>query len=406
MEFSININNIKAISTELNNLTTEMFNIELELASLCLSLKLLSGRTYKDIVDLATKEKKHIIDYYQDLKSLATSFNEITYAYLKTENNLVSAAQIGLFHKFNKRGENPLADTDSNEMDNFIQDFESSHPDQVANLNDFLDIGDPNNLTEDDIRNIKYLIYTAPEVYRNIYLNSISKFKMIATDNPDKNAFYTSWKHTITYSYPESFVDDPRGPYTVFFHESGHAIDDLSDAVKWLGSDTEKYKYHSDTLHKDMTMREAIEYDVYYNENNTHSITSIANDVIDCGIGGSNGNIDNVIIAFQTGNSSSLSNEDFKLYTAVKEEFTSNVSGATYESVSDVYGGVTNNELRSGYGHDTDYWDDNTKPAKELWAEFFSYNMAGDQTNLALLYEYFPEASKALDAYTNTLGEE
>ena len=228
---------------------------------------------------------------------------------------------------------------------------------------------------------------------------------MVATDNSDKGAFYTSWKHTITYSYPESFFDDPRGPYTIFFHESGHAIDDLSDAVKWLGSDTEKYKYHSDTLDKDMTMHEVIEYDVYYNENNTHSITSIANDIIDCGIGGSNGNIDNVINAFQTGDSSLLSNEDFKLYTAVKEEFTSNVSGATYEAVSDVYGGVTNNELRSGYGHDTDYRNDSTKVAKELWAEFFSYNMAGNQTNLALLYEYFPEASKALDAYTNTLGE-
>lgn len=405
MEFSININNIKTTSAELNNLTTQMFNIELELAGLCLSLKLLSGSAYQDLVDLVIKENKHIIHYHQELKSLSTSLNEITYAYLKTENNLVSTAQIRLFRKFDKRGENPLANTNPNEMDDLIQDFESSHPDQVADLNEFLATGDPNNLTEDDIRNIKYLIYTAPEVYRNIYLNSISKFKMVATDNSDKGAFYTSWKHTITYSYPESFVDDPRGPYTIFFHESGHAIDDLSDVVKWLGSDTEKYKYHSDTLDKDMTMHEVIEYDVYYNENNTHSIMSIANDIIDCGIGGSNGNIDNVINAFQTGDSSLLSNEDFKLYTAVKEEFTSNVSGATYEAVSDVYGGVTNNELRSGYGHDTDYWNDSTKAAKELWAEFFSYNMAGDQTNLALLYEYFPEASKALDAYTNTLGE-
>ena len=154
-----------------------------------------------------------------------------------------------------------------------------------------------------------------------------------------------------------------------------------------------------------MTMREAIDYDVYYKEANAHSITSIANDIIDCGIGGSNGNNDNVINAFKTGNSSSLSNEDFKLYTAVKEEFTSNVSGATYESVSDVYGGVTNNELRSGYGHNTGYWDDSTKAAKELWAEFFYYNMAGDETNLGLLYEYLPEASKALDTYANTLRE-
>ena len=76
-------------------------------------------------------------------------------------------------------------------MDTLIQDFESSHPDQTADLNDFLASGNPNDLTEGDIRNIKYLIYTAPEPYRSIYLNSLSKFEMIATDNTDKGAFYT-----------------------------------------------------------------------------------------------------------------------------------------------------------------------------------------------------------------------
>ena len=65
---------------------------------------------------------------------------------------------------------------------------------------------------------------------------------------------------------------------------------------------------------------------------------------------------------------------------------------------------MSNNELRNGYGHDNSYWKDPSKAGKELWAEYFSYHMAGDQQNLAYVQEYFPEASKVLDSYADQLA--
>ena len=126
MAFSINTHNIKTTSTELSLLTKAMSNIQLELTGLCLSLKLLGGSAYQDLSHLVTEEKKHVTHYKEDLKNLVTALNEINYAYLKTENNLVSTSQIRLFRKFDDRGENPLCDKDFNDMDTLIQDFESS----------------------------------------------------------------------------------------------------------------------------------------------------------------------------------------------------------------------------------------------------------------------------------------
>lgn len=44
-------------------------------------------------------------------------------------------------------------------------------------------------------------------------------------------------------------------------------------------------------------------------------------------------------------------------------------------------------------------------PAKELWAEYYSYNMVGDQRNLDYVREYFPEAVKVMDQYALNMGE-
>jgi len=65
---------------------------------------------------------------------------------------------------------------------------------------------------------------------------------------------------------------------------------------------------------------------------------------------------------------------------------------------------MSGNELRNGYGHDKDYWNDPNSAGSELWAEYFSYNMAGDEENLNNLNNYFPEASKVLEQYAYSLA--
>ena len=305
---------------------------------------------------------------------------------------------IGFIMPPDAQGNGARGNVPAEEKDKVIRDFERDHAKEVKKLDKFLRSGDSDDLTEDDIRNIKYLIYTAEEPYRSIYLESVSKYK-IKTTNSGGDALYTPGIHKVTYDYPECFGEDPRGPYTTFFHEGGHAIDDLSNVSKWLGSDTEKFKVHSAAIGHEVTVREAIEYDVYYNRENKYSITSIAHKIIDNGTSGSRGNVDRVIEAFKAGNSSGLNKNDLEMYNAVKNEyFRANRGGAEFEAVSDIYGAVSNNVLVNGFGHPQDYWKgDETNAGKELWAEYFSYHMAGDEESLYNLLRFFPEASKVLD---------
>ena len=159
------------------------------------------------------------------------------------------------------------------DKDKLIDNYEKNHILHKLILEDFLNSDGAKGLTEDDIRNIKYLVYTADEPYRSLYLNSLLKFR-IRTIN-GSGGYYMPWSqgieqtgeegHTVTYTYPDCFADDPRGPYTVFFHECGHAIDDLNDKSQQMGYDTTSFTTYSAEMGKDVTLREAIDYDVYYN---------------------------------------------------------------------------------------------------------------------------------------------
>lgn len=343
---------------------------------------------------------------------MRNGLEEITGWYVKTENsNLEKLVAKASGIASSAQGGNPplsgedLLKTPAKDMDSFISDFEKKNPEVAKQFNKFLSGGKNNQISEEDIRNIKYLAYNAEEPYRSIYLKNLSKFKI---SNADLNggAYYKPVFHNLNYSYPDDFKSDPRGPYTTVFHECGHAIDDLSDETKWWGSDTENFKIRSDAMGKEVTLREAIEYDVYYNTNNPHSVTSIANQVISEGKFGSRGNVDKVIAAFKSGNTSRLSNDDLNLYNVVINQHNRTTGkSAQYEAVSDVYGGVSHNALRTNYGHDTDYWNNKNNAGMELWAEFYSYNMARDTENLAYLKEYFPESAKVLEGYAHALAD-
>ena len=117
--------------------------------------------------------------------------------------------------------------------------------------------------------------------------------------------------------------------------------------------------------------------------------------------------MNNVIDAFKNGTYNNLTFAEQAAYKKIVTEMQTNhiTGGHTYEAASDVYGGVSHNALRNGYGHDdATYWSQDpagVAPGKELWAEFFSYQMAGDTTNLNILKEYFPEASQLLEKYAN-----
>ena len=110
-----------------------------------------------------------------------------------------------------------------------------------------------------------------------------------------------------------------------------------------------------------------------------------------------------------------LSVYELTVRNSVVRHYDSDLAGERNEAACDVYGGVTNLEIgKNGYGHrpnaakgetieDYTYWYDKSgkqtyAQSRELWAEYFSYCMTGNEEALESLREHFPEASKVLDS--------
>lgn len=413
MQFEINTSRTKQEVEEVKSLAKSINWNVTSISAMYVSLRLIGDPSIQYVVRRVQRQNAAIAQENRRLQAMGTALEKISTYYYNADSEVARHRSITgsvLNDVFYKRN----SGASKSEMDELISRYEKENPDFAKKLNDLLASGNNNKLTEEDIRNIKYLAYTAEEPYRTIYLNELGKY-MIGNGNLDKGAYYQPGEHTINFTYKDCFKNDPRGPYTTFFHESGHAIDDLAELAKKNGSDTEVFKGRSNGMDRDVTIREAIEYDVYYNKNNPHSVTSLANDIIRRGKSGRNGNVDNVIEALQKGSSKGLSKADRELYNAVVAAHQRESGGSeSMEAVSDVYGGMSNNalqkykqgrdEYRMGYTHDDNYWNDQTKPAKELWAEFFSYHMAGDEEALRNLKEYFPEAADILEQYAESLA--
>ena len=295
------------------------------------------------------------------------------------------------------------------DKDRVIQAYEDIHPEWADELDRLVRSGNPNTLTEEDIRNIKFIAYTADEPYRTIYLENVKKYGIGTIGDPqNQGAYYSPGTNSIYFeNNQDGFSGDRRGPYTTFFHESGHATDyNQDDRLYPL---TLEYKVYSEEMGREVTLWEAIEYDVY---NDIESqIRRYSND---------DATVENILNAFRYGNDETgLSKQEKAIYKKVVSYYDSDLAGDENEAACDVYGGTTNLKIgRTGYGHRPSdgnvstyhYWyDSNGEPtgaqSKELWAEYFSYCMTGDEEALASLRDHFPAACKILDAIAEKMRE-
>lgn len=412
MQYEINIANVQREAAEIQNMSRRINERLWRISGIYVGLRLIGDPAIQIVVAHILRQNAALAVESQRLASMGRKLNKIARYYYTADNKVVNSFHIR-GSVIDAYGHARRHNAENSEMDDFIRDYERSHPRARKDLDSILRSGNNNVLTEEDIRKIKYLAYTAEEPFRSIYLRYLRDY-MIGDGNMKEGAYYDPNNKTINFTYKDCFKNDPRGEYTTFFHESGHGVDDVADLVRRNGSDTDAFKTHSDAMGKDVTIREAIEYDVYYNKNNPHSVTSLAQDIIIKGKSGSRGNIDNVIKAFKSGSSDGLSKEDLKLYNAVRNAHLREVKShpsTEMEAVTDVYGGISKNALqtdksgRHGYTHDDDYWKNQSQTNHELWAEYFSYNMAGNTEALNNLREYFPEAAKAMDAYAQSLAD-
>lgn len=313
-----------------------------------------------------------------------------------------------------------------------VEAYELLHPEMKEKMNKFLSTGDPNVLTANDITSIKYLAYTAPEPYRTVYLEYVGTYEIgyISEENIDYEKSRAWFRPSNNKIYMENtseyLTENPRGDYTTFFHECGHATDyNFSDIDKDYFC-KEYIFYDSDGA---LTLQKAIYNDVYNDIANTIYVETVELDKLlntdSKSFNSENVDTMNVLKAFIPGSEFvKLSEEEVLVRESVKsfysEEYTKDkYTKDKYEAVSDVYGGVTNLMLfeEEGYGHrgknklgQYNYWyewdgEPTMAQSKEFVAIYFSQLMTGDREAIEATREHFPEASKVMDEMFMSMKE-
>lgn len=282
----------------------------------------------------------------------------------------------------------------------------------------------------DDINNIKYIAYTSDEPYRSYFFEYIDdvyldKFILEDDSSDDINKYYQYYSPrdgSITIYFHEGQVgryDEP--PYVGFFHEMGHVIDDrLCDGTN--GGD----RFSSDCSINGATLQDVARQDV-----RNHIYNSIVTYINQNNIYMTDGEIQAIIDEFmcQQGDKNNLWSNDMQaVYDEIREQYgyheynedgtdyekipgtVYNMDGSNNEAVSDVFGGYTNNQLGgTGACHDeNEYWYDSEgqeskRQSKELFAEYYSYNMVGADEAIASTGEYFEESMQFIDDALNTI---
>lgn len=286
----------------------------------------------------------------------------------------------------------------------YVADFEAANPGFLEKIQKVLSDSD---ITDTERLDIEFLICVAPEPYRTLYLQHLSKYKVNVRDQD--GAYYQTFLNTIYIDRDDgNFAEDSCGPYTTFFHESGHAIDDYEDT---FGSLTADYKYNGRSLHDIVVSDVRNNVNQYLDENcpeltaeqRAQLLASLnLSDDASYSYGGSTDNMDAVMRAYRN---------------KVVNHFHSDLAGPDNASASDVYGGVTNNAISGSYGHwpdsdsdssKYDYWYNGKKATgaqeSELWAEFFAAKMTNNEEALASIRAHFPQAYNALEAMARTMA--
>ena len=96
----------------------------------------------------------------------------------------------------------------------------------------------------EDVLNIKHIIYTAEEPYKSLLLANIHRINIVTTKTDQfpgslrDGGFCAPVVRLVFFSLDVHGLNDPRGPYATFFHETGHGVDDAS---KVFGYETKNY---------------------------------------------------------------------------------------------------------------------------------------------------------------------
>lgn len=274
-----------------------------------------------------------------------------------------------------------------------VVEYERFHVNDIAKVNEFLE-----GLETKDIIGIKAVAYTAPVLYRDLWIKYLDKYTVEV--NADEGAYFTSLEDKIVVN-PEAYRSEN---YHTFFHECGHAIDN------YAGEDIRSKEYFSDS---------------YVDEDGTSIDQAIVGDIKSfVGVqvatifaAGGYGNMsaserntatENIINSIMSGGETELTATEEKIATEVKTNFSRNAWGRRNSLVSDVYSGATDFEMLGDYSHKNNvdskgtYWlyNDGTqrrKPSVEYVAEYYGYAMTNNIGGMNSVENYLGESKEIVE---------
>ncbi|WP_455717321.1 hypothetical protein [Anaerosporobacter sp.] len=324
------------------------------------------------------------------------------------------------------------------DIDLVIEYYEYLNPEDAKNLDDLFEEM-KNDTTYDysvDIKNIKFIAYTAPEPYKSVFFEYAGDLDIAEYNYPEKDSNGDSLSQHYSSDVKKLYLrfhgtvgegkDDRRGAYAVFFHEVGHAIDDLITMDKenkflfWTTSTDIKWTTNHKIFSDGLTVQQTAENDV--RENISKAVEEYAGNN---GYNLSMSEINKIVTGLISCNfqENSLNKSCKKIYNAVKSQYSiqfsqSSTEATIYNGISDVYGGFTDNKTRGSYGHSTKntdgtstyYWNSKNgeytgKQSKELWAHVFARQMTNNTDSLQKMQEYFPESLKKIEEVSISLTE-
>lgn len=324
--------------------------------------------------------------YSLKLRAISQRLEELN-SYIKELNStgISSFLEIGLAAFSAGSTEETASDR---EKEDLIKSFEEENKEIAEKVNKLV-----SKLDKEQVKEIKYILYSAKEPYRQLYLSELESYT-IGNTSGEKTGYFTSRDNTINVDMTKE-ESNPRGAYTTFFHESGHAID---------------YNYEDDGSFYSQTYRnekgESLQ-EVIFSDVRNDVEETVAKYTSDKQM---QENLTEYIMSAGKMDSRTLSKTENMLLGNIQSYYSKEMKGALNEAGSDVYGGVTGNIIHGSYGHwSGSYWYDRNGNAtfaqsRELWAEYYSYQVTGNEEAMENLRERFPKAGEFLDEMAESMA--
>jgi len=348
---------------------------------------------------------------------------------------------IGAYYRntYNKDGygekspnkENAVTAIGKNERELVIRCYEEQHPEQAENLSEFFRKSGFNKTGtysetiryqkyQNDIENIKYISYSAPEPYRSLFLDNVSKERILCNSgDPDFQMNLIPLNGVIVDL--DYAPNDRQGPYATFFHELGHGIDDLmyvgGNYSSHYTEDVSKYSgvnnYYQNT--SSVTLKQVLEYDCSQAvldsiNKNAGNLSMEDKQIVQNLLMSNREDKDKYTDAYMLYLSKTDTEKKVidQAVDTVKNELKSNLKYEENAAASDIYGGVSFNQLKSDWGHPENfYWRlyDGGMTSREATADYFSIQMTGDTKAMESMEKHLPNASVFLDSMFTSMDK-